>query len=78
MTTSYVTGSAIFCNRRDFQQFLSYRLNRNISDAAAAAEALREICCIESRRELATNLAARQKYSGLIFEFNQQRYQRRR
>lgn len=78
MGTTFVTGAAIFCNRSDFQQFLSHYLDRNIANSDDASKALREICGIASRRELATCPVARRKYLDLIWEFNHACYGHRR
>ncbi|MFA9209484.1 MAG: hypothetical protein ACEQSN_15030 [Yersinia sp. (in: enterobacteria)] len=68
--SAYVSGSARHCQNKKFWNFLSSKTGVPVCDAAAAAESLRHICGIQSRRELSTNQRARTQYVGLIKDFN--------
>lgn len=66
----FVKGSALMCARPSFQRYLSTKVRYAVTSPELAAAALRELVGITSRRELATNTAARIRYQSLIAAFN--------
>lgn len=64
-------GAAIFCHKPRFLRFLAVKSDRDVLDSAAAAEVVRLLCGVKSRRELNTNPDAAKKWFGLVCEFNQ-------
>lgn len=68
--SAYVSGSARHCQNKKFWNFLSSKTGSPVCDSTAAAESLRLICGIKSRRELGTNQRARTHYVSLIKDFN--------
>ncbi len=67
----FTRGAAIFCQKARFLRFLAGKCGREVPDAAAAAEVVRQLCGVQSRRELNTNKEAARKWAGLVHEFNQ-------
>lgn len=68
--TSYVTGSIRICTTPAFWTYISQRTSVICTSKEMAAEQLRHLCGIESRRELATNEAARMAYIEVVNDFN--------
>lgn len=66
----FVKGAALMCARPSFQRYLSTKVRYAVTSPEEAAVALRELVGIASRRELATNTAARFRYQELIASFN--------
>lgn len=66
----FVKGAALMCSRPSFQRYLSTLSGYNVTSTENAASALRDLLDIKSRRELATNAAARSRYQSLIASFN--------
>ncbi|EPJ1886618.1 hypothetical protein ACTE63_004518 [Enterobacter asburiae] len=71
MADPFVLGAVRFCQNPKFFQFLASKQRSPVTDKDSAAEALRRLCGITSRAELATNARARDAYRALIGEFNQ-------
>ncbi|MCG7520873.1 hypothetical protein [Ruegeria sp. Ofav3-42] len=64
--------AGILCNDPRFQRFAATRCGAPAEtfSASAAAEYLRQVCRINSRRELSTDSAAQQKFQILRTEFD--------
>jgi hypothetical protein len=63
--------AALICNNERFWRFLrSERGYKNVHDEQAAADALRLLCGIESRRELETNKVAASAFNHVVDAFN--------
>ncbi|SUY95354.1 Uncharacterised protein [Citrobacter freundii] len=71
MADPFVLGAVRFCQNPNFFQFLESKQRDSVTDKESAADALRRLCGISSRAELATNPRARDVYKALIGEFNQ-------
>ena len=64
--------AGILCNDTRFQKFAATRCGMpgEQFSASAAAEYLRNVCQIESRRQLSTNPVAAQSFQALRTEFD--------
>jgi hypothetical protein len=61
--------SALLCDRGAFGKFLNEQYSYSCGFPDETAEALRELCGVKSRSELATNAAAAEKFERLEREF---------
>lgn len=68
--SNYVTGAARLCKNQRFWEFLGHRTRLEIGSPDDAASSLCYYLQIQSRRELATNDMARQRYVKLVQSFN--------
>ncbi|MEX0281337.1 MAG: hypothetical protein AB3N13_09140 [Arenibacterium sp.] len=64
--------AGILCNDPRFQNFAAMRcgVRQGSFGQSAAAEYLRQICRIQSRRDLADNAAAAERFQALRTEFD--------
>ncbi|EGQ9107544.1 hypothetical protein DDM60_002659 [Vibrio cholerae] len=63
-------GSVLLCQKANFRAFLSQLTQQEVNDADTAAKVVRELCQVQSRRELDTLSAAAERYRVLIRQFN--------
>ena len=70
MTTNYARGAARICRNPLFREYFTTLTGEAIVDAAAAADALRRHCGVESRRELLSGSPAGERFLELLEAFN--------
>lgn len=68
--SSYIQGAARHCHSKNFQLFLSAKTNADVTNPETAAAQLRDLCGIQSRRELGHNPRARSVYVSLLNEYS--------
>ena len=67
----YAQGAAMMCNSGRFRQFLQQRTGQRVESDQRAAELVRGLCGVASRRELDQSALAGQAWRTLVGEYNQ-------
>lgn len=55
--------SAFWCSEKPFWDFLEHHHGKEVTNAAGAAQVIRDVCSIESRKQLDTDARAAQQFN---------------